>query len=202
MVQRLFLLLLTEPITSPLLTYNITTGTFLPSLYTRPRSLASPDTADLSQISMYSAVESNRPRPTVQHHLGERPIHDMISDHIMKPEAGVLGEAQIGPPNDDVGTSDAELEARLKCLEQPRSVYGVSSPHRSPSLGQLPQSIVFSQLNIPLISRDTSRAPEMASTIIGRGISLISICAQGYSQPGSIEAYYLTGLNTHGQVLA
>lgn len=85
MVQRLFLLLLTEPITSPLLTYNITTGTFLPSLYTRPRSLASPDTADLSQISMYSAVESNRPRPTVQHHLGEPAIHDMTSDHIQKP---------------------------------------------------------------------------------------------------------------------
>lgn len=76
------------------------------------------------------AVESNHPTPATQDHLGERSIHDMTSDQMIKTEVGVLGEAQIETPNDAVGTSDVELEARLKRLEQLRSQYGVSSPHK------------------------------------------------------------------------
>lgn len=79
---------------------------------------------------MSSAVEINHPRPTTRDHLGERPTHDLASDQTIKPEVGVLGEAQIETPNDAVGASDAELEARLKRLEQLRSQYGVSSPHK------------------------------------------------------------------------
>lgn len=62
-----------------------------------------------------------------QGHQGERPTHDMTSEQIMKPEVGVLGEAQLGTANDAVSTSDGELEARLKRIEQLRNQYGVRS---------------------------------------------------------------------------
>lgn len=79
---------------------------------------------------MHSAAESNGPRPATEGHQGERSIHDMTSDQMMKPEVGVRVEAQLGTANDAVSTIDGELEARLKCIEQLKSQYGVSSLQR------------------------------------------------------------------------
>lgn len=77
---------------------------------------------------MASEAEAVRPVPTKQDQLGERDVHKLKSTQEVKTDVGAVAELHIEAAVATLGSSDAELEARLKRLEQLRIQYGVRGP--------------------------------------------------------------------------
>lgn len=75
---------------------------------------------------MVSALDIDRLVPIVLDRLAEKHTQDVISNQKVKTEADVNEETHIRTAAPAAIATDAEVEARLKRLEQLRDLYGVS----------------------------------------------------------------------------